>query len=356
MFIPQIINSSVVWINGERVFGAGTVGKTAAETVQGTRNAFARIRPVNGRAEIVIQAANYNFVGSGLTNPITIGRTGVLTRDVLTRRVALGFALGIFVMMGLYHLILFTQRRGEWVYLSFSLMCLVSSVRFFFGANALGDLLLPGGLGAEIPLVLSATFILQMATLIVFAHIVFDIPLKSRPRRIIYAASLIGSCLLILPGAPGATIYLVMIPLIWLAIDATRAKRLRDNRYNMLFLAALFIYVLWTPFVILVMGNQVFSPGIIPTLFLTLSQCVMLGVSYAETKRREEELAAQTDFYRKMSHNMRTPLTKISTNIQIANRCAETDHERLEKSQDEIMRIAYMIDAALEDSESGVDR
>lgn len=78
--------------------------------------------------------------------------------------------------------------------------------------------------------------------------------------------------------------------------------------------------------------------------FAVLEQAIiekdMLSVSYEETKRREEELTAQTDFYRKMSHSIRTPLTIISTNIQIANRQEATDHERLTKSQDEIMRMA----------------
>ena len=83
----------------------------------------------------------------------------------------------------------------------------------------------------------------------------------------------------------------------------------------------------------------------------------LLSFDYAIMKRREEELAAKTDFYRKMSHNLRTPLTKISTNIQIANRQEHTDHERLTKSQDEIMRISEMIDIALDErDDSNLDK
>jgi signal transduction histidine kinase len=80
-------------------------------------------------------------------------------------------------------------------------------------------------------------------------------------------------------------------------------------------------------------------------------------IAEAETAKREaEELSRQTEFYRRMSHKLRTPLTKISTNIQMANRREETDHERLTKSQDEIMRIADMINKALDGGgESGAD-
>ena len=75
-----------------------------------------------------------------------------------------------------------------------------------------------------------------------------------------------------------------------------------------------------------------------------------------EAKRRADESEAKADFYRRMSHQLRTPLTKISTNIQLANMQEDTDHERLTKSQAEIMKIAGMINDALDDGdESGAD-
>ena len=74
-------------------------------------------------------------------------------------------------------------------------------------------------------------------------------------------------------------------------------------------------------------------------------------ISEAETaKQQAREQSAKTDFYRRMSHEIRTPLTKISTNIQIAAMQEETDHERLKKSQEEIMKIAAIINNALDES------
>ena len=72
-------------------------------------------------------------------------------------------------------------------------------------------------------------------------------------------------------------------------------------------------------------------------------------ISEAEAaKQQADEQSAKTDFYRRMSHEIRTPLTKISTNIQVANMQEETDHERLKKSQEEIMKIASIINDALD--------
>jgi signal transduction histidine kinase len=84
----------------------------------------------------------------------------------------------------------------------------------------------------------------------------------------------------------------------------------------------------------------------------------MLRMLDSATKNARLEIETQrlemkTDFYHQMAHDIRTPLTKISTNIQVANMGEVTDHERLIKSQAEIMEIAGMIDAALEDGGDG---
>ena len=79
----------------------------------------------------------------------------------------------------------------------------------------------------------------------------------------------------------------------------------------------------------------------------------MLSVQYAESKRREEALAAKTGFYRKMSHALRTPLTRVSTSIQIAKRKPEMADELLAASQADIMAMAKMIDDGLSDGDEG---
>jgi len=75
-------------------------------------------------------------------------------------------------------------------------------------------------------------------------------------------------------------------------------------------------------------------------------------ISRAETaKKQAEELARKTDFYRKMSHDLRTPLTKVSAVIQTVRRRPEEADEILAKTQDEIMKMAAMIATALHEQE-----
>ena len=82
---------------------------------------------------------------------------------------------------------------------------------------------------------------------------------------------------------------------------------------------------------------------------------VLLGTagvrSAAEMREKVNRLAAKTQFLRRMNHDMRTPLTKILTNIQIAIIEPEEAGRLLENSQKEIMKMAALIDGALSDRE-----
>ena len=85
-----------------------------------------------------------------------------------------------------------------------------------------------------------------------------------------------------------------------------------------------------------------------------LFEIAVRQISEAEAAKREaKELAAQTDFYRKMSHSLRTPLTIVSTNVQTAMRRPQESAELLTKSHAEIMKMADAISEALKDGEKG---
>jgi signal transduction histidine kinase len=85
-------------------------------------------------------------------------------------------------------------------------------------------------------------------------------------------------------------------------------------------------------------------------LICVLMETAVRYVSEAEAaKRKSEEAAAKADFYHRMAHDLLTPLTRVSTDIQIANRKEATDHKRLTDSQADIMEMASTINSALRD-------
>jgi signal transduction histidine kinase len=353
--IPKITFSSAVWINGRLVFAAGKPGLTPEQTTPAIRTGFVNVRPENGRLEIIAQAASYNWYVAGLRNGWELSRPAAMITDAATRYALLAMAIGALLVLALYHFILYLYRRNEWVYISFALTALSSALRYALETNGFAQMLLPGGMGEGLTRLYLATVFLQPGLMIVFIHAAFAMPLKGTARRVVY-----GLCLAV-PSAftfiiPGGMIYadyylfLVIIPMAWSALSAARVLRKKPNGYNGLFLISLVAFLLWYPIQKIWLDDQLFMPGIASHLFLLLSQCVMLAVSYAETKRREADLAAKTAFYHKMSHDLLTPLTVVSTSIQVV-KVAPEDAELLKKSQAEIMKMAEMIHDALRDGD-----
>lgn len=75
----------------------------------------------------------------------------------------------------------------------------------------------------------------------------------------------------------------------------------------------------------------------------------MLSQEYTEARREARELAAKSDFYHRLAHDLLTPLTVVSTDIQTAAMFSEEAPECLENAQAEIMAVARQLNEALEE-------
>jgi signal transduction histidine kinase len=113
-------------------------------------------------------------------------------------------------------------------------------------------------------------------------------------------------------------------------------------------------YIVDTPKAISFVFVRVFVYAAI-LLICVLMETAVRNVSEAETaKRMSKEAEAKNDFYYKTSHALLTPLTKVSTKVQLAKMEPEDAAELLTKSQAEIMKMAEMInDALAEETEDG---
>ncbi|GHT02259.1 hypothetical protein AGMMS50276_32060 [Synergistales bacterium] len=94
-----------------------------------------------------------------------------------------------------------------------------------------------------------------------------------------------------------------------------------------------------------------FAAPVLSNTIFALAQFAMLLWDYAEAWRKAEESAAKNDFYHRMSHDILTPLTRISTSVQVAKRIPENISELLTEAQDDVMLIAGMVNEALESGE-----
>jgi signal transduction histidine kinase len=331
LHVPEIMDQSVVWIDGVRVFEAGAVSESAKGAVTSVRNAFVPFAVRGGETEIVIQASNYEWASSGLLYSPVVGRPGPLLGDAMARRIFLSVFLGMAVAMCVYHLVLFLYRRSERVYLLFAAVCLCVAARFSLESNGLAQLLLPSGLNGPLTSVFMSLLPLHAALLALFTHAVFRLPIKGAIRRAVYGLAMLVPIALPFLAPFSVTgvsyAYLCLIPLLWSAISAARSAQLKQSPYHLLYVTAMGIFVVWGPLTKSFLGDALFMPGVASNLFLILIQCVILSADYAEAREKERELTAQNamlgqaariraDMLGVLSHEVRTPLTVMSAYAQ----------------------------------------
>jgi signal transduction histidine kinase len=132
-------------------------------------------------------------------------------------------------------------------------------------------------------------------------------------------------------------------------------KSLSDRPYLGLYFISLIVFMLWGSAANTIAKTYFFIAPVLSNTFTALSQFIMLSQDYTEARRKVRELAASTDFYHRMAHDLLTPLTIVSTNVQIAGRKPEEAPALLRDAQKEIMQMAEMINDAL-DKTAGTDK
>ena len=362
LYVPEIMSSSIIWVNGTEIFTAGHPGDSAEHTVPGVRNDLLAVVPKDGRIELVIQAANYHMNGSGIFYSLLIGRDTVLSHHIFWQRMLIAFALGGILFIGIYHLFLFAFRRREKIYLIYSVTCLVTTVRLAMESNNLFQYFLPGGIGPVLNRVFLLLFTLQNLCICIFMLQMFRVRL-GRILRVIYGISFILPMVLIcirsVPYAAAVNwMFLVLLPYgISVVLVAKNGKVGRDP-YQFLYFLSLIIFIFFGPLSKTVFEGALFVPGIVPYLFLLLCQCTMLSRNYAKAhnevervnenlellvEQRTEQLnsanrqlaasqAALREMIANISHDLKTPLTVLNNYLELLgdDTIAANEQERAE--------------------------
>ena len=374
MLVPQIPSASIVWINGERVHGAGVV-TTEAPGVHGADNAFVAFYPIDGQVEIVIQASNYIWLIAGLRYHIEIGQPSILLGYTIMRHVLVGIFIGVLAAMFIYHLILFLHNRKEWAYFAFALFCITTAVQFFMEINGLYSLFF--GFNSASRTVFQFVMTLKVVALVMFTHVVLRIPL-GRIRLSIYCIVLGVSLISAYPVAHGMINplinYVPLIPMFMVLFSAFNFKRTNINFYNLAFIVALAFLCVLHPLQWYIVGSEWYMVEATPNLLLVLTQFFILSISYAKTKATEQRLATEnanldslsrmkTEYITNLTHETKTPLTVISNQVQQARDVFEkitnesdyngtkTDSDivisSLIRAQSELMRVSRVSTNAL---------
>ncbi|MFC3802029.1 ATP-binding protein [Cohnella sp. GCM10012308] len=132
LFIRSVGSAYRLWIDGAEMEGLGKVGTALGEERPQAHINMVFFQPRDRTVEIVMQVSNYSFREGGINRDIVYGDTAALIPFVLKELLTDIFVIGGFLMIGIYHLIIFVMRRREQATLWVGLLALAVSLRTLF--------------------------------------------------------------------------------------------------------------------------------------------------------------------------------------------------------------------------------
>jgi signal transduction histidine kinase len=126
----QMGTACSVHLNGERITQAGRPGRSEGDSQPAYQPDLAFIAEPAGIWEIVVRCSNFHHAGkSGFWSSIDLGNAQQMTQK-WERLVQMDwFSMGSLLIMGLYHLGLYSLRRSDTSALWFGIFCLLISLR-----------------------------------------------------------------------------------------------------------------------------------------------------------------------------------------------------------------------------------
>lgn len=132
LFIRSVGSAYRLWIDGEEKGGLGKVGTALGEERPQAHINMVFFQPRDRTVEIVMQVSNYSFREGGINRDIVYGDTAALIPFVLKELLIDICVIGGFLMIGLYHLIIYGMRRRDQATLWVGLLALAVSLRTLF--------------------------------------------------------------------------------------------------------------------------------------------------------------------------------------------------------------------------------
>ncbi|MBN1950020.1 MAG: sensor histidine kinase [Bacteroidales bacterium] len=133
--IKEFETAFKIWINGQPMGGAGKVGKSKQDMTPSWQRKEFYAQATGNKLDVVLQISNFYHRQGGATETISFGPANEIARY---KEIHIGldlFLLGIMLILGLYHMILYSYRQRDKSLLYFALICMF----MFFRLGTTGE-------------------------------------------------------------------------------------------------------------------------------------------------------------------------------------------------------------------------
>ncbi|MDR2381288.1 MAG: hypothetical protein LBE08_08985 [Bifidobacteriaceae bacterium] len=345
-----------IFVDGEDVYEAGVVTSTEAGFVPRIEHYTAAFQPKQVTVDVVVQYANFVHPEGGALREVELGTLAAVERQGEAERLPVWLLSGAMLMLALFYSIRFIvlKRLDN---LLFAACCVLLALR----SQYVWMLLLPPDydwfVAYRINYACLAATCLAFAALVRVTYPLSGVRLGFRLVLTVQAAAYLvvavgGIDVVISLTRPTAWFYgMISIAMAALFVAVLRRPSANDRIAavgGLAFVSAQLVETVTVQIVPAVTRNGIAAVGM---MVFAVCYMTVLNLNAEQIAVQLDRDRERLDLFRQMSHDLRTPLTRVSTNIQVASLTGGGDDGRLRESQDEIMRMAAMLDAAVDGSE-----
>ena len=285
-----------IFVNGQRVGSAGTVGKTATSSYPDWRPQVLNLNPADNKLEMLLHVSNFHHRKGGPVEAIDLGPALQVQRsrelDIAWQML---FAGAIFAI-SLYHLGLTLIQRRDLAALYFALFCMAIGIYTLLSGERYFATIFPASSWETRVRLTNFSSFVAVPLFLTFIAIVYRKQVPRLPVRIVQAV-VSGLCLLVL--LTPARWYTQTIPFFHLMVLAGAAViivtlfRARRQRQE----GAVILMAGFAVFLVAIINDVLYDNLIIQTgqfiyvglFFFIFAQSVLLSARYARAFRRLDE-------------------------------------------------------------------
>jgi two-component system sensor histidine kinase ChiS len=121
-----------LWIDGEKLLEDGLVGPDRQNSRPSNQIQLASFQPQGQTSQIILQVSNFHHTFGGPFRAISMGSVKSVKKYNFWLLAIDLLQFGCLLVAGVYHLILYYQRRKDFLYLYFALICVLLGMRVPF--------------------------------------------------------------------------------------------------------------------------------------------------------------------------------------------------------------------------------
>ncbi|AOM81445.1 diguanylate cyclase [Salisediminibacterium beveridgei] len=129
LYVPDILTSYRLWIDGELVHQQGTVSDEAASSVPSVMPVIKQIVAEEETIEIMLHIANHHHREGGPMASLRLGAIEDMHHDMLVTFVVEVILFGALMLSAGHHFLIYLLRRKDRENLYFSLFCMILAIR-----------------------------------------------------------------------------------------------------------------------------------------------------------------------------------------------------------------------------------